>query len=129
MEAEKEQLSVEYHKLKKNEKLIESKQTNEDKEKSELKSENSRLRRTIEELKVDLDKEKENIRVLEHQNRKKRKEAIKPIVSEKVQRLVPVRFEEIELGLLLVNYALESSALSSIAHLFQEEELRCGRLV
>lgn len=111
---------MEYHKLKKNEKLIESKQTNEDKEKSELKSENSRLRRTIEELKVDLDKEKENIRVLEHQNRKKRKEAIKPIVSEKVQRLVPVRFEEIELGLLLVNYALESSALSSIAHLFQE---------
>ena len=47
VEAEKEQLSAEYLKLKKNEKVLQNKQTMEDKEKSELRADNAHLRRIV----------------------------------------------------------------------------------
>jgi hypothetical protein len=131
IEAEKEQLSMEYAKMKKNEKMLENKQSIEDKEKSELRTDNAHLRRVIDDIRADLEKEKENVRLLEQYSKKKRSENAKlSVVPVKVERVTVVKFEELELPLILIIKALEEGELESLEQLVpEEEELRCGRLV
>lgn len=59
--------------------MLESKQSMEDKEKNDLRAENSRLRRLMEELKGDLEREKENYRIMEQHSKKRRIESAKPL--------------------------------------------------
>ena len=58
--------------IKKNEKILENKQTLEDKEKSELRADNAHLRRIVEEIKGSLERERENVRLLEQYSKKRR---------------------------------------------------------
>jgi hypothetical protein len=73
LELEHDSLLTEYDKLKKNEKINENKKTTEDKEKTDLRIDNNRLRKMLEDLREELDRERENAKLIESENKKKRR--------------------------------------------------------
>ena len=70
-------------------------QNNEDKEKYELRMDNHRWKRTVEELREELEHERENLRVLETQHRKKRREKARVVSHPQIEMHRPVKLDEL----------------------------------
>lgn len=52
-----------------------------------------------------------------------------PTNTPRVEQYPPVKYEDIELALMTLEHQLQNGVIHSLSDLFDEEELRCGKLV